>query len=1041
MTRFAALLAPAALLALAALPATGLGQTDDPFPEPYDSEPSEAEPMPPELAAAAFERTGGFAVNVFAAEPDVRNPIDMAFDGQGRLWIAENYTYAERSQKFDLSLRDRVVVLEDRDRDGVADARTVFTDDVQMLTSVEVGRGGVWLMCPDKLLFFPDADADLVPDGPPQVVLDGFTVADENYHNFANGLRFGPDGWLYGRCGGSCPGRIGKPGTPIGERTALEGGIWRYHTERETFEVLCHGTTNPWGHDFDAFGNGFFINTVNGHLWHLISGAHFRRPFTLDPNPHVYELIDQHADHYHFDTGGAWNESRDGAANEYGGGHAHAGLAFARGSAFPPELQGSVLTWNFHGRRLNCDQIERRGSGFVGLHEADLLLAGDAFFRGMELMPGPDDALYAIDWSDTGECHEHTGVHRTSGRVYRMTRHDRPQPFAAIDNDTSSRELCGTIASGNRWAKRQAMMEISRRFGRATSRQSASQMAFSLASVSSLTLAVGMQRDHSDIETRAALDMARWSDMQMQSSDLDDMLADPDERMRALGVRLFMDRFPNDGIDGRPQPTAILPLPQGAEETYLSRVASRLLRAAGDESGLVRLQVASAMCRMPADLRGPIAAKLMDDPADADDHNLPLMVWYAMLPLAEQRPQMLAEVGVRSKWPLTQRLIARRLATLSDDQPQALATLLNGAAEADEPTRRNILTGVSEGFRGWGEAKQPTSWSDVVRASQSDGEATLALVRDLGLLFGGSRDVASVVAIVRDESAEISLRRSALESLVERSAGPEVEAVCLAVLGDPRLNVPASRGLAKSSDPSVAAALVKNYRRFRSPQRPKVIAVLTSRASFAHELLDAVERGHIPAEALTAYDVRQMRAIDDAELNERLGSLWGDVRETPAEKQEQMKAVRRLVETATDAPNLSAGRSLFAASCAKCHRIFGEGENIGPDLTGANRSNMDYLLENIIHPAAVVSKDYRMTVLLTGDGRVLSGLVIREDGDTLTMQTQTEKVTVAQDAIESRKLTEQSPMPEGLLKTLSDEQVVDLFGYLRSPVQVPLAAD
>ncbi|MEM9828800.1 MAG: PVC-type heme-binding CxxCH protein, partial [Planctomycetota bacterium] len=387
---------------------------------------SSGQPMGPAEAAASFDLPEDFEVRVFAAEPDVQNPIDASWDSRGRLWVAENYTYAERSQRFDLSLRDRVVILDGADGDR-ATQRTVFTDDVQMLTSIEVAPNGVYLMCPPTLLFIPDADQDDVPDGPAQVVLDGFTVAEANYHNFANGIRFGPDGWLYGRCGGSCPGRIGKPGTPDAARRALEGGMWRYHPQSEIVEVLTTGTTNPWGHDFDARGEGFFVNTVNGHLWHLIHGAHFTRPFTLDPNRRTFELIDFHADHWHFDTGGAWHESRDGAANAYGGGHAHCGTLIYEDPVWPDRYRGKLWTLNFHGRRVNQEVLKRQGGGFVATHDEDLFIVGDPWFRGMNLLTGPDGNVFVLDWSDTGECHEHDGVHRTSGRIYKIKHCDAPE--------------------------------------------------------------------------------------------------------------------------------------------------------------------------------------------------------------------------------------------------------------------------------------------------------------------------------------------------------------------------------------------------------------------------------------------------------------------------------------------------------------------------------------------------------------------------------------------------------------------------------------
>ena len=436
------------------------------FPPVYNSEADKnAKPMPAKEAAAGFSVPDGFQVGVFASEPDVQNPIAMTWDAKGRIWIVENYTYAERSQRFDLSLRDRVVILEDTNGDGASDKRTIFTDQVQMLTGIEVGHGGVWLMCPPKLLFIPDANHDDIPDGPAQVVLEGFDVSKENYHNFANGLKWGPDGWLYGRCGGSCPGRVGVPGTPADERVALEGGVWRYSLRTKQFEALCHGTTNPWGHDWDAFGEGFFINTVNGHLWHLIPGAHFHRPFTLDPNPYVYQLIDMHADHWHFDTNGSWTQSRDGAANAFGGGHAHSGMMIYQGNDWPKEYQGRLFTINLHGMRANQEHLKREGSGYVASHGKDTLIAKDPFFRGLDLSYGPDGAVYLIDWSDTGECHEHSGVHRTSGRVYRVSHKSgskSKKPLADL-RSFKSIELAGLMKHQNAWFARQARLILAER--------------------------------------------------------------------------------------------------------------------------------------------------------------------------------------------------------------------------------------------------------------------------------------------------------------------------------------------------------------------------------------------------------------------------------------------------------------------------------------------------------------------------------------------------------------------------------------------------
>ncbi len=260
---------------------TAIALADD-FPKPHDTEPSTSHALPAAEAAAKFRAPESFHVAAFAAEPDVRNPVALAWDPRGRLWVAENYTYAETDRRFDMRLRDRLLIFEDKDGDGRFDRRTVFSDDLQKLASVEIGFGGVWLLCPPQLLFVPDRNGDDVPDGPAEVVLDGFKTVVDNHHTFANGLKWGPDGWLYGRCGASSPAEVAAPGAPDSLRVPVRGGLWRYHPSKKRFEALAHGTTNPWGHDWDALGECFFINTVNGHLWHMIPGSHLARPHTIE---------------------------------------------------------------------------------------------------------------------------------------------------------------------------------------------------------------------------------------------------------------------------------------------------------------------------------------------------------------------------------------------------------------------------------------------------------------------------------------------------------------------------------------------------------------------------------------------------------------------------------------------------------------------------------------------------------------------------------------------------------------------------------------
>jgi putative membrane-bound dehydrogenase-like protein len=319
------------------------------FPAPFNTEKTPGGPMSAEETAATMQLPPGFKCQVFASEPDVQQPIAMAWDAKGRLWIAENYTYAENPMRWDTKLRDRIVILEDKDNDGKQDGRKVFWDKGAYLTSVEVGYGGVWILHDGTLSFIADKNGDDVPDGEPEVLLDGFNVKTIG-HNIVNGLRWGPDGWLYGRHGITDTSAVGAPGTPMEKRTKLNCALWRYHPTRKVFETVLHGGTNSWGHDWDANGELFWINTVIGHLFHGIPGSYTDRMFGTHLNSHVYETLPMIADHYHFDIGNEkWSDIRFGVSDKTsaaGGGHAHIGLMIYGGTNWPREYRGGVFTLN-----------------------------------------------------------------------------------------------------------------------------------------------------------------------------------------------------------------------------------------------------------------------------------------------------------------------------------------------------------------------------------------------------------------------------------------------------------------------------------------------------------------------------------------------------------------------------------------------------------------------------------------------------------------------------------------------------------------------
>ena len=340
-----------------------------------------------------------------------------------------------------------------------------------------------------------------------------------------------------GAAGRRRPGRSVHRARPnnSGCRSEAESGGTIPHRKR--FEVLSHGTTNPWGHDWNALGELFFINTVNGHLWHMIPGAHFVRPHTIDPNPRAYAQIDQHADHWH------WDNSKElvlgtahPADSSRGGGHAHTGMSIYLADQWPAAYRGKLLTLNFHGRRVNVERLERSGSGYVGRHEPDMLQAADPWFRGIDLSYGPDGSVFILDWSDTGECHERDGVHRGSGRIYKVTHGASPRRPAVDLAKLDENELAGLHGHSNEWFVRQARRVLANRAARGE------------------PLAVARKALHSQFEKEP--DPVRklravWSLYVIGALDSEFLrrLLDHDhESVRAWAIRLLTDDLPLDTV-------------------------------------------------------------------------------------------------------------------------------------------------------------------------------------------------------------------------------------------------------------------------------------------------------------------------------------------------------------------------------------------------------------------------------------------------------------------------------------------------------------
>ena len=1016
----------AAFSVLAAFATTSSG---DDFPAPYDTEKSPTAPMAPAAVVKTVKLPPGFQLSVFAAEPDVQNPIAITTDERGRLWVVENYTWAGGNfGHWDSKLKDRIVILEDTDGDGRHDRRTVFWEQGRKATSVEVGFGGVWVLDLPQLLFIPDKNRDDVPDGPPVVVLDGL---DEHAvgHTPANGLKWGPDGWLYARHGIQGTSSIGRPGASDSQRVKINTGIWRYHPVRGTVEAVMHGMTNSWGFDYDQHGEMFVINTVIGHLWHVVPGAHVERMYGTDLNPRTYGLIPQVADHVHWDTGEVWHDVRKGVTDKTsaaGGGHAHIGLMIYQGDNWPAAYRGKAYTLNLHGRRINCDILERSGASYTARHGDDMCFVADPWYRAMDLIAAPDGGVYISDWSDTGECHDVDGVHRNSGRIYKLTyaAPGKVEPFdiARYENQ----RLVELQQHPNAWWARQARRVVQERAAALVEKHNDDPdgSPSTDAELSALQRVI-----HSALETerdpvrRLRLLWTSHAALTPPALDLQQAFAaTADEHQRVWQLRFALDQFPIGG------------------ELVPQKLADTLASVAQDEtSGLVQLYLASALQRLPLDRRWAIAEALCSHCEFAGDRELPLMIWYGIEPaVAHDRARSL-ELIAASQIPLIRQYVARRLTEDIEADLDTVNALVELAERADPPVAQDILVGMARALRGWSKAPQPAAWSSAAsRFASSDSAELKQNVQELGVVFGDGRATDELRAIVVDAGADPGARRQALRSLLVGKPADLVAAL-QNLAGDRVMALEAIRGLAFYDHPDTPQCISRSWGIYGPAERAEAINTLCARPAYAQALLDMLRAGRIAKNDVTAFHARQISSFDDPELNRQLAELWGEVRVSTAEKRSLIERFKsQLTPDALAQAHPAAGRALFLKNCASCHVLFGAGRKVGPDLTGSNRKNLDYLLENVIDPSASVGSDFQTWVLVLDDGRVLNGVITEQSERTLTLQTAQEPITLDRRTIDQMQHTRNSLMPDGVLQQLSDQQVRDLLSYLMSPGQVPL---
>lgn len=987
----------------------------------------------PQEAVKTLQLPGGFKAELIASEPDLVQPIAFTFDERGRIWVVEGNSYPKPREVG--AGQDRIKILEDKDGDGVFETKKIFCEGLNLVSGIELGFGGVWVGAAPYLMFIPDKDHDDKPDPvegemanqvpglnfPAKILLDGWGSQDT--HETLNSFIWGPDGWLYGCHGVFTHSKVGKPGAPDEQRKPINAGIWRYHPVRHEFEIFAEGTSNPWGLDYDQYGEFFVTACVIPHLYHIVPGGRYQRQAGQHFNPYTYEDIKTIADHAHYAGSARPDVTFDKATgagimnndtNALGGGHAHCGLAIYQSSLFPPTYRNKLIFGNLHGHRLVTNYTDPHASTYVGKHGSDFMRANDMHFIPVSQKVGPDGALYVSDWSDEQICHRGSNAvenwDRSNGRIYRIS-YDGWKPWKG-DLTKESNEALAELAvqAENEWESRMArrvLMEHANESG--------------VDSDDPLHLPV-----HSNEGAASLLLRNVWCRETIGSLDIGPshpLWEHPDPVIRTWIVRLF-----TLGID-----------PGETFEVFDDRLAKA---ASSEASPNVRRELASSLQKLPLRSKQIVAASLLKHGEDKDDPMIPLLIWYGIEPLVGADPKVGLEFARVSKLPKVTEFIYRRLS--SDDAGRAglLATLVD---EKDTAKRETTLAMILNAARSGGAMKAPADWAQIsAKLGDNATPVTTSLLRELNALFGDTAALQHFRDQLASANAGEKLREHALNVLLQArdAAAAKLLQALVTQEGPASLRRKAIQALASLKDPETPAILGAALPKLSANELPDAINTLASTKEGSKVLLKAVEGKTVPATALSPFLVRQLTAFDDKEINALIKSAWGDVNAPKADLGERTKKFRGLLTPAALAKgDVAKGKMLFTATCGQCHKLFGEGQNVGPDITGSNRADLNYLLENVLDPNAVIGKAYQLNLFTMKDGRVMSGVIKDENPEAVKIAMMGGvEFTLSKPDIAKREVSKLSTMPEGLFDALKPEMVIDLVKYLQSGASGPAKA-
>lgn len=966
---------------------------------PQPVRPAAQGPLAPRESARLFTVPADLEFEQVLAEPSVRQPVFLNFDERGRMWIVQYLQYPLPAGLKIVSRdnywrniydkvppppphhfpgQDKITIHESTRGDGVFDKQRTFVDGLSIVTAVARGRGGVWVLNPPYLLFYPDANDDDVPDGDPVVHLAGFGLEDT--HSVVNSLRWGPDGWLYGAQGSTVTSHVVRPGSKEKPVDSMGQLIWRYHPPSQRYEIFAEGGGNAFGLEIDSQGRIFSgHNGGDTRGFYYVQGAYCQKGFQKHgplSNPYAF---------------GYFPAMPQPGATRF----SHQFLIYD-GGALPAKYHGALLAIAPLQSEIIHGALSRDGSTFKTRDVSRLVTSQDTWFRPVDIKAGPDGAVYVCDWYDGQVNHyrNHEGsIDSTNGRIYRLRARSAKAAAPRDLTRLSSSELVDLLGDKNIWYRQTALRLLG-------DRRDASV-------IPKLQHIVQTGAGQHALEALWGLNLCGG----LTPAAALELLEHPDPFVRLWTVRLCCDDCQ---------------VPQ--------KFARRLARLAQTEPHVeVRSQLACSARRLPAADGLPIVAGLLTHEADVADPYIPLLVWWALESKCESdRDSVLSMWQDRQLWntPLAKSHILTRLMqryALAGTQQDLLVCARLFSLSPGAEQNKSLLQGFEAAFQGRSLTVVP---AELIEALAKAGGETLGL----RIRRGDAAAVDQALEIISDPQADKTRRLQCLEVFgqIRQPRCVDLLLQLLADSADDQLVAAALGSLQLYEEERIGIEVVSRYNRLPAKAGGAAQALLASRPSWARHFLQAIDAGKIDPRSVPLAVVRTILLHADVANAQLVAKHFGAVQgATTDELRREIERLAAVVEAGTGSPYK--GKALFTQTCASCHRLFEEGGRVGPDLTSYRRDDLNNMLLNIVNPSATIREGYEACTLETHDGRVLSGVVVEQNNRVVTLRSnEGQDALVARDDIEDLRIVSQSIMPEGLLKPLTDQQIRDLFAYLRS---------